>query len=182
MFVLGYTELFHPSIHGFNEMSYQNIHGHFISVLTITIPSTYLAMLSKVHKMNKQEYYYYINDNTSKSLNYHSDILFHIKMRNKIIKTIPDHPNIRNFLNIQETLYSPSSLQIIKKHIFPSGERICILKTFWIRCIQRKWKKICEYNNNVVKEMKKIKNLKKRELSAISSKRIGINGLWYLKF
>jgi hypothetical protein len=178
MFVLGYTELFHPSIHGFNETSYQNIHGYFISVLTITTPTDYLDILSKVDKMNKQDYYYYINNNTSKSLNYHRNILFHIKMRNKIMKTVPNHPTIRNFSNIQESL--DLSLQIIHKHILPTGERICILKTFWIRCIQRKWKKICDYNNKLDRELKKIKNLKKRELATISSKRIGINGLWHL--
>jgi hypothetical protein len=94
------------------------------------------------------------------------------------MKTIPTHPTIRNFSNIQESL--DLSLQIIHKHILPTGERICILKTFWIRCIQRKWKKICVYNNKLDRELKKIKNLKKKELTTISSKRIGINGLWYL--
>lgn len=173
---VGYTELYHPKTHGFNELSYQEIDGHFISVLRIKNPIEYLTLLSLVEKMDFDKYYDYITLHNSKSLNNHREILFHIKMR----KCVP-HENIRNFEKIQEQLLHPSSLQIMQINNLPSGERICILKTFWLKCIQRKWKKICKYNATLLDEMKKLKNLHKRELMYISNKMIGLNGLWYVK-
>jgi hypothetical protein len=34
------------------------------------------------------------------------------------------------------------NLQIAQCLVLPTGERVCILKTFWLRIIQRTWKKI----------------------------------------
>jgi hypothetical protein len=49
------------------------------------------------------------------------------------------------FYRLGNITWSPLcfTLQIAKKIILPTGgETICILKTFWIKIIQRKWKKI----------------------------------------
>ena len=48
--------------------------------------------------------------------------------------------NIRNYKIVYE--FFKCSQQIVEKIRLPSGETICILKTFWLRIIQRKWKKI----------------------------------------
>ena len=38
--------------------------------------------------------------------------------------------------------------EIAETYILPSGEMMCVLKTFWIRIIQRKWKKIYRERRN----------------------------------
>jgi hypothetical protein len=179
MYFLGYVELFHPKLHGFDDLSYNAIDGFYITIFTIKTPGRYLSLLTKTSKMDFVAYYSYIHQNNSKELNYHKNILFYIKNRDKEMKNICEHPSVRNFAKIQEDLYTPYSLQIVEKIEMDTGESICILKTFWLRCIQRKWKKICNYNKKVLNEIKEIKFLKKRELETISSKFFGIKGLWF---
>jgi len=178
--MIGYTELFHPQIHGFNESSYKHIDGFFMTVLKIKTPNEYLNMLTCIKNMNTLEYSDYIV-NKSKALNYQREILFHIKMRNKMMFSILPHPSVRNFLKIQEHYNHPDELHILKIYELPTGESICIIKTFWLKCIQRKWKRICEYNNDVISKMKKIDYLHKRELQESSIKTIGLHGMWHLK-
>ena len=181
MYFLGYVELFHPILHGFDDLSYDLIEEYYITIFVVKTPNKYLSLLSKTSNMDFETYYSYICENSSKEINYHKNILFFIKNRKQDMKRVLTHPTIRNFSKIQEDLYDPSSLHIVEKIVLPTGESICILKTFWLKCIQRKWKKICRHNKNVCNELKKLKNIKKRELICISSKFLGINGLWFSK-
>lgn len=178
MYFLGYVELFHPKLHGINDLSYKSINECYITIFVIKTPNKYLTLLEKTSKMSFETYYSYICENSSKELNYHKNILFFIKNRNKDMKYISQHPTVRNFVKIQEDLYNPISLQIVEKIVLKSGESICILKTFWLKCIQRKWKKICLHNKKVINEITQFKNLKKRELISISSRFIGLKGMW----
>jgi hypothetical protein len=76
-------------------------------------------------------------------------------------------------------LLYPTSLHIFQIHELPGGEHICILKTFWLKCIQRKWRKICNFNKSLIEDLKKTQNLHLRELGHYSKKSIGITGLWH---
>lgn len=172
MYFLGYVELFHPKVHGFDVNSCNNIHGYYINIFTIKTPINYLFLMTKI--LNFEDIYEY----SSREIICHKNILFHIKMRIKNIYNLDEHPFIRNFLKIQETLYNPTSLQIVEKIILKTGESICILKTFWIKCIQRKWKKICLYNKKVIIELMTLKNLKKRCITNIHNKFYGLRGMW----
>jgi len=176
---LAYVELFHPITHGFDKESYKDIQGFYITILTIKTPSKYLSFISKSNKMDFDTYYSYICSHSSREIIEHKAIVYYIKKRTKELCFISDHPFLRNFLKIQEMLYHPLSLQIVDKIELKTGESICILKTFWLKCIQRKWKKICEYNKNVLKEITTIKFLKKREITQIHSKFHGLRGMWY---
>ena len=146
---LAYCELFHRDLHGFIADSCPNIEGFFITIITIKNP-------------------YFFSRN--------KEAEFHVKMQLEKSKTIQPHPLIRNFSIIQKKSIEP---QIVEKIILNTGESICILKTFWLKCIQRKWKKICKYNKNIIKERKKIKNIKNNELVHIIPKQIGLVGMWY---
>jgi hypothetical protein len=179
MYFLGYVELFHPQIHGFDEFSCKDINGFYITIFTIKSPSKYLHSLSEIKTMTFEEYYCYIRVNQSREIMYHKKILFHIRNRTKEMRFIEEHPTIKNFLKIQELCYNPSSLEIVEKIELKTGESICILKTFWIKCIQRKWRKICEYNKKILHDLKVLKNIKKRDIINIHSKFYGLNGIWY---
>lgn len=179
MYFLGYVELFHPQIHGFDEYSCKYINDFYITIFTIKYASKYLSFLSEIKIMNLEDYYCYICENQTQEIRYHKTILFHIKKRSKEICFINDHPTIRNFLKTQELLYSPSSLQIVEKIELKTGESICILKTFWIKCIQRKWKKICNYNKKILDKLMMLKNVKRRDITNIHSKFYRLHGLWY---
>ena len=176
---LGYAELFHKELHGMDESSYLHIEGHYITIFTIKNPIKYLKFIQSISKMDNETYYRYICENANTELHQHQEILFHIMNRTKKMPFIGSHPLIKNFLHVQESLYP--QLQLFEKIILPSGESISILKTFWIKCIQRKWKKICKYNKTIVEKMKTIDYIKRRERSFYTKRMIGIVGLWHSK-
>ena len=80
----------------------------------------------------------YFNNKFIKSLYKHNKRLaYNLRIGNSRIM----HPFIRNYVNLLETK-SISQVQIAQCIMLPGGEIIAILKTFYIRIIQRAWKKI----------------------------------------
>jgi len=86
---------------------------------------------------------------------------------NLLYLLVSQHSIFRNYLNIvrQENYIKPEIAECI---YLPTGECVSIIKTFWIRLIQKKWKKI-------YKERQKIFN---RRLSMQSLKYRELNGTW----
>jgi hypothetical protein len=83
--------------------------------------------------------------------------------RNSTHKTI-SHMSIRNY----KVLLNKLKPEIAECNILADGECICILKTYWIRIIQRKWKSIFKKRNEIIKKMSCVNSIKYRE----------INGRW----
>lgn len=139
---LAICEIYNSYIHGYTGRSYGNIDGHYIIFWLINFESFLKTDDYKdVITLLKDGYYLYIN------------------------KT--KHCTIRNYNNIikQENYIK---LDIVEKIILETGEIIAIIKTFWIKIIQRKWKK---YYSNLVKKIKFNKNIKNRikiELTGIN--------------
>ena len=61
------------------------------------------------------------------------------------------HPTIRNYSQIVESdkYLKPEIAEVIE---LATGEYVCILKTFWLRLIQRKWKKIYKRRMEIVRK------------------------------
>ena len=72
--------------------------------------------------------------------------------------------SIRNY----KVLLNKLKPEIAECNILADGECICILKTYWIRIIQRKWKSIFKKRNEIIKKMSCVNSIKYRE----------INGRW----
>jgi len=106
-------EIFHSHKYGKDESSDENIEKHFIV------------------------FYSYIYKGIKSFSTINKDIKF-IK-RNQIIMYEPSHTYIRNYNHINKNILN---IQIAEKVILKGGECVAILKTFWIRIIQRTWKKI----------------------------------------
>ena len=141
-------------------------------------PIKYLKFVQFISSLNGDAYYRYINENNHTELYDNQEIIFYNLMRTKQLPFLKQHKTIRNYLNIQDTLLK--QLHVFDKKILTTGESICILKTFWIKCIQRKWKKICQYNKKCIEQMKTLKYIKKREYG-YHKQLIGIRGMWHSK-
>jgi hypothetical protein len=63
------------------------------------------------------------------------------------------HPFIRNYQNI---ILNKKYLQLhlAKNILLESGEMICIIKTYWIRIIQRTWKRIYKERQMIIQKRK----------------------------
>jgi hypothetical protein len=84
-------------------------------------------------------------------------------------KTKINHLLIRNYKMILNKL-KPEIAECIT---LSDGQRVCILKTYWIRIIQRKWKSIIKIRKEIIKQMMYIKSLKYREINGTCSNYIG---------
>ena len=121
-------------------------------------------LYNKSHGNNKNLYYYYLNIYSFKSLNMY--------LINKISKIHNTHYNsiinfnslsvIKNYEYIvkNENYIKP---QIAENIVLESGHCVCIIKTIWIKLIQRTWRKIYALRKDVISKRCKIESLIFRE-------------------
>ena len=126
-------------------------------------------LYNKSYGNNKNLCYYYLNIYSFKSLNMY--------LINKISKTYKtNYSSITNFKSFSviknfemivkdENYIKP---EIAENIVLGSGHTICIIKTIWIKLIQRTWKKIYALRKDTIKKRCKIESLTFRE----------INGRW----
>ena len=74
------------------------------------------------------------------------------------------HKFIRNYENMinRENYIKPEIGQTI---YLPSGHTVCIIKTVWIRLIQRAWKKVYNIRTQMFKKRCQVQSLKYREVT-----------------
>ena len=90
---------------------------------------------------------------SSGEINYH--YLTHLRLK------FLDTEFIKNFL----TNFSPESkLEIAECIYLPSDHCVSIIKTYWIKLIQRTWKKIYKEQKNIIKKRSNPNSLKYREI------------------
>lgn len=164
-------ELHFPSIHGKTEDSDPNIETHYL-VYDIYVPITGIPF------SYLDEYIEYDTDNEydddddlsieQRRLYTIKDDIKHLKdtYMNNIVSNLHYygyHPTIRNYHNIisRSDYFKPEIGEYI---ILPTHEAIAILKTFWLRIIQKKWKKIFKERKNIIKQRCYLPNLSIREI------------------
>jgi hypothetical protein len=154
-------ELFHPNLHGYDmNQSDPNIHGHYIII--------------------------HIDDNSDQDSEYYSDIdsdseddyfilnEVMIDIYRKKYKYLTEsykknnleiiHPTIRNYFNIisAQNYIEPN----IGYKVYLSGnECVAILKTFWLRIVQRCWKRVYRTRKEMMKQNNILKLLRLREIT-----------------
>lgn len=152
-FELVLCELFHPLIYGLTPNSSLDISEHYMIQEKIE-PSELFVNLSHI-----------LPDDID-------NLFAYLRMRREMFRkfiqhsSFQDHPSIRNYSKISsEITFSPQIAQCIE---LPGEEHVAILKTHWLRLIQRTWKKIFQQRLNVTKLRKNPRNIRYRE----------INGKW----
>ena len=160
-------ELHHPNIHGKDESSDPYIDTHYL-VYDRFEPGTGISYLSLDEEYNTDEEYNsdYDEDDNPNHINKLQDELQFLreKYSNPYVQQIfANHPTIRNYHNI---ITNPDYIkpEIGQYIILPTQEAIAILKTFWLRIIQRKWKKIFQERKNIIRQRCSIYNLNIRQI------------------
>lgn len=126
-YCLAYCEIFNSKIHGKDDSSSKNIDSHYLIFMTL-------------HNDEFHNDAYFIEISNDICI-----IRENLKNRyfNFFMYSNYSHPVIRNYANIlikKEYI----SLEIIECVELEGGEHVAIYKTFWLRIIQRKWKRYCE--------------------------------------
>jgi hypothetical protein len=124
-------ELYYKPYHGINN----NMNSHYL-------------LFSRFKKLGpvEQENDFYVNYDTLDDIYDVGEWIYD----NYTYPIVESHPTIRNYEKIIESdkYLQPELAQVIET---PTREYVCILKTFWLRLIQRKWKKIYKRRMEIVR-------------------------------
>jgi hypothetical protein len=161
-------ELHYPFLHGKTVDSDKHIETHYIVIGKFYYKTGYTI----------EEYYEYDTDSEYDSdtdyklshniiPNIHDSIKYYKNIYNKYVKKqyihrYP-HSTIRNYAKIvnSSNYIKPEIAQCIQ---LKTGEEIAILKTFWIRIIQKTWKKVFKIRKQLAKRYEKINGLELKGL------------------
>ena len=140
---LAYCEIYKPAQHGFLDNNYNklNIYTSFLYQLDLSIHEFYENGENTTRK-EWENNGPWLGDHYSPDEYYMNSSLFY-------------NPFIRNTNAIKL-----NELQIVERVYYQDYE-FCILKTFWLKIFQRKWKK---YYHDMIERRKNIRNLQMRSI------------------
>lgn len=115
-------ELYNNKIHGFTYESDPNINGHFIVLHVFNKIPKNCINICKFYKN-----YYKTN---------------YISLSHDLIRNYKNIITSSNYLNIE----------IGEIHYLRGDECVCIFKTFWLKIIQRAWKKVYKIRQQIIKK------------------------------
>ena len=139
--VLAICEPFHPVLHGQDENSTPAIEKHFLVYTLVDLSEFY----NNAYADEERSYRRY-----RKAIN-----CLHHETINKT------HPSLRAYTTIAN---KHIRLEIIQPdELKPGQEAVAYLKTFWLRIVQRCWKKIFQQRQAILKERTTLKALREHE-------------------
>ena len=143
---LGICEIFHPQLHGYTDKSDPNINGHYLIHTTIDLDeffdSSYEDCLENLLDFYHERFGYY------NRMNY------------------IEHPIIRNYNHILNNIEN-LNLEIIEVIELSGNEQCASIKTFWLKLLQRRWKRIYKESKNKIEKLKNYHILKNREITGL---------------
>jgi hypothetical protein len=164
-FYLMLCELHYPPIHGKTEESDVNIETHFL-VYDRFEPKSGISYscLDEYEEYNTDTEYDSEEEEDGNRIIKINDALQFLQEYYSNPVNFDPHPTIRNYHNII------SRINYIKPEIgeyivLPTLEYVAILKTFWIRIIQRKWKKVFKERKHIIQSRSHSSSLYFRELT-----------------
>ena len=92
------------------------------------------------------------------------------------INEITPHSCIRNYKQIV-TMSNYVKPEIAQTILLPGGEQVCILKTFWIRLIQRAWKRVFQERHVVIRMRSNPRYILNRQLGRRSRGITSLRGM-----
>ena len=147
-------ELYHPKLHGFNEKSDPNIFGH------------HMVAYIKDNEMsdNESEYsdddsYYSTDEDDDMVLDKVIIQTYQNKYNTLIENSLKfninlEHKIVRNYINIvtKDNYITPQ----IGQRIYLSGDEcVAIIKTMWLKIVQRCWKRVYKTRMQIITNIKR---------------------------
>lgn len=127
--------------------------------------------------MGEKMFYYHLNISTFKKLDinimneicdnyntYYHDLVNQELVNENPITNAPPFSTIKNFNNIVSKHHYIRP-QIAENITLESGHCICVIKTIWIKLIQRTWKKVYALRMTIIKKRCSVNSLKIREIT-----------------
>jgi hypothetical protein len=133
---LAICEIFHPVLHGQAE---PHVNSHFLIYTIIDLPDFYSkAYLSEENSLKR-----------------------YVKAVQILHGSLNDtHPMIRNYQAIAKKYVR---LEIIQADVLADQEEVAYLKTFWLRIVQRRWKKVYKARQEIRQKRQEMQALLERQ-------------------
>ena len=143
-------ELYHPMLHGFDEKSDPNIFGHYM-----------VAYIKDNESSDNESEYedYYSDENDELVLDQEIIRLFKNKYKRLLKNSLEyninlEHKIVRNYINIvtKDNYITPH----IGQRIYLSGDEcVAIIKTMWLKIVQRCWRRVYKERTQIINNIKK---------------------------
>jgi len=134
---LAICEVFHPVIHGVNENSDPQIHTQFLVYTLIDLVDFYSnAYISEANSLRRY------------------------RRAVEILHGSQPHPTLRDYQRVNQ---NHLRIEIIQVDRLSGQEQVAYLKTFWVRLVQRRWKKIYKARKEIAARRMQIAALRERE-------------------
>jgi hypothetical protein len=147
VFKLGIVELYWDKTHGSLSENNHYIRGHYLLHETIC--------------KSRMKSDFYRKQNAVKIINFykkqHTKKIEFVENKWPIVST---HPN-QHISNFEVIVTDPNYFQfhIIKRNVLNTGHTVAIIKTHYIRLVQRAWKKLFSIRQQIYQERNKIQNI-----------------------
>jgi len=143
VFKLAICELHTPDLHKYMGLNDVEISSHYMVTSTLTPEEFYNNIYKDEIEILKECYLMWLSQSAI--------------VGNNIV-----HPLIRNYLGIIDS-GNYIKLDIVKINYYGDVELVATIKTFWLRLIQRKWKRIYKERAHIIKRRMRFGSLRQRE-------------------
>jgi len=133
-------EPYHPFLHG---ETHKDLYGHYLAMWWFSATEYYAGEHLEIHNV-------WLRQMQPDLLRIH----FH--------ETRHPHPLVKNYWNLLHHV-KHGCIEIAQVVLLETGEYVAILKTFWLRIFQRKWRNILKERKRVIKERTRISSLLYRQ-------------------
>ena len=147
-FNLVLCELFNRNIHGSSNNQIEAIDGHYLLISKFD-GTTRMLLEDEDEDEDDEDIYEYADFYNDE---YYNDTEF------------APHVIIRNYQNIvaKPDYIKPEIAECI---VLPSGHNVSIIKTIWLRLIQRTWKRIYNEREQIIQKRATYASIKEREIT-----------------
>jgi hypothetical protein len=160
-FNLVLCEILNTHLHGNDD----NIDGHYLIINKFdasTGSAIYSGSEDDDSESDEDDDYSVYSDDSDSSLSLFTNE--YNEYYNEQVPNTVKHSIIRNYRNI---IARPDYIrpEIAECIVLPSQHTVAIIKTIWIKIIQRKWKKVYAERNKIIKTRMQYSSLKTREIT-----------------
>lgn len=152
-------ELFNRNIHGLSSDEIQTIDGHYLIINKFDGATRQLLI-------TEEDDDDYDDDDDDLDASFDDSIYSYSTLHNGHYNNMNFAPHIilRNYVNIisRPTYIKPEIAECI---VLPSQHNIAIIKTIWIKLIQRRWKRLYAKRTQIIKKRCNVAALYNRELT-----------------
>ena len=143
---LAICALFNPELHGYDNTTSENIQGQHFIYMIIDIDDFYSNSYKEHLNQWKREYKSWILNKRE-----HNEAI--------------THPTICNYKNIIGNSVN-YKINIVRDEILtPGQEHVGYINTFWLKIIQRKWRKVYNERKRILLVRKSYRAIKEREMT-----------------